>query len=276
MTQIDRRQFLARGAVAAAGLGFAVAAGGGAAGAVSARSTGGPVTSARDWWQLPIRSGRPWASGVTYWSYDSLNDYERQVALLDGGGGASRDGRTDTWEMLAGGPVRDPGTITRRSHLDWSEPGATNFGAVFDYLPPAAAWFCWVFPTVPETEAARGPLTGPDSVWRRVRRGDYDEHYRAMGARIRRNLDRKGVPLERFIGRPNHEMNQSNAYQVFPATRADYRAAMERTIDLLREGADYSLHMAHAPALGKRIGTYLDWCPSNCDVLSISYHPSNT
>jgi hypothetical protein len=269
--EVSRRQFLAGGTAAAAAAGLAMAAGP-AAWAGSAPAA--PAAVSGDWWKITPRSGRPWATGTTFWPASELDRYDQLVALSDGGGGGSKgdqDSRVQTWNQLAGGPPSEPDRIVAGSHLDWSSDTATNFGAQYHHLPANKAWLCWVFPTVP----AGSPLTGSDTVWHRVARGQYDAHYRAMGARIRKNLDARRIDPKWFLGRPNHEMNQSNIYQVNEGTRSIYRTAMTRTIDLIREGADHPLHMAHAPALGKDIGAYLSYCPDNVDVLSISYHPSN-
>jgi hypothetical protein len=266
--EVSRRQFLAGSAAAAAAVGAAMAAG------PSAWAAPAPAAVAGDWWKITPRSGRPWAAGTTFWNAEDLPRYDRLVAKSDGGGGGSKgDGnsRVSSWTELAGGPPSEPDRIVAGSHLDWSSESATNFGAQFHHLPPNVAWLCWVFPTVPVGSV----LTGDDSVWNQVARHKYDAYYRAMGARIRKNLDAAHIDPKWFLGRPNHEMNQSNIYRVDPDQRAIYRTAMDNTIDLIREGAGYPLHMAHAPALGKDIGPYLSYCPSEVDVLSISYHPSN-
>lgn len=271
MREMGRRSFLAGGAAVLATAGLAVA-GGTALGSTPAR----PRAAGGDWWRVPpIRSQRPWAAGTTFWNYDSLPQYDEKVALADGGGGGSHDGgRTSTWVATTGGDPDDPGTIATKSQLDWSNT-STNFGAVFNYLPPDSAWVCWVLRTVPEDPAERGPLTGSDTVWDEVNKGTYDKHYRAMGQRIAQNFAARGIPLERFLGRPNHEMNQSNPYQVFPQTAKAFQTAMDRTIDQIREGANHPLHFAFAPAVHDNIAPYQDWCPTECDVLSMSYHPSN-
>ncbi len=115
----------------------------------------------------------------------------------------------------------------------------------------------------------------PDT-WRRIANGEFDQYYVDMGARLARNHANAGRDLKHWFGRPNHEMNQSNTYQVIASNRLQYKAAMERAFNLMRKGANYPLRWCHAPAPTNWIGPFDDWIPDNCDALALSYHPAHT
>ena len=129
------------------------------------------------------RSGRPIAGGVTYWADQFLPNYERQVAFLDCGGGASHyDYRgVATWDLLIGGPKAAPDTIVPNSQLDVQRASSTNFGSVFDAIPDGKGWYVWVLSTVPTTNRTD---RGDPQVWRDVAAGRYDDEYQVMGSRI--------------------------------------------------------------------------------------------
>ena len=103
-----------------------------------------------------------------------------------------------------------------------------------------------------------------------------------MGKRIRKNiitpaLNPQDHPANRIICRMNHEMNQSNYYQVYPGTRLKYKAAMEQKIRCIKIGLGSfanDVKFMHAPAHGKDIGAYDSWVPSNCDCVGLSWHPA--
>ncbi len=219
--------------------------------------TATPITK---WWQKYNRSGRAWPGGGSYWSNDSYADYEKQVAYVDGCSGSSA-GKMADWAAVSG------------QQMDWTR--ATNFQPCWiHYKGIDKVMIVHVTVTIPDSEAVN---TRSGKVWQDIIDGKHDADYVKMGQRFAENFKAAGADLDRLVLRPNHEMNQSNTYQVWADTRMKYKAAMERTIDKIREGAKFHIKVFHAPAKTDRLSAdYGDWVPNNVDGVSISFHPGAT
>lgn len=237
------------------------------------------------WWKAQrLRSGKAWASGPSYWSAATKDDdnfikYEKEVALIDAiNGGLSAD-RSATMNLVTGGNNNlDNDTIQKNSLLDWTGEGHW----VRAWLKmPSGTWMVWELDTISED---RRTDTGSDTIWTDISSGKFDRAYTNMGRRIRKNfitpaLNPRGHLPGRLILRMNHEMNQSNSYQVFDSTTLKYKRAMERTIQKIRDGLGDmgdKVKFLHAPAHGSKLGSYDSWCPNNVDALAVSWHPNKT
>lgn len=247
-------------------------------------------TSSSWWKQLAYRSDNPdgWAQGYSY--FDAAWDlYQKQVSWPDGFGGGHFGGdkvRVATWTRVFGGDPSKPNTIDSTSQLAWI--GNTgSFCSPFNNLPVNTAWCCWVFNCIPlEDKTERADHGAP--VWNKIIDGDYDDGWKAMGVRIAKNFATRGISLNWFIGRMNHEMQQSNPYRIYEDTKLLYKAAAEQIYAKIREGAQWPLRFAHTPSKDRTyrtaaekkagipaqdFGTLESWCPNNADLISASYHP---
>jgi hypothetical protein len=125
--------------------------------------------------------------------------------------------------------------------------------------------------------------------------------YTNMGRRLAKmitdtgtgSMNPKGHQAKYIFARMNHENNQSNGHQVYgPLSGAtpergrlygqQYADAMDRAIGWIRDGMGTisanvrdNFHFMHAPARSGKLdlGKYATWCPTECDTLSVSYHP---
>lgn len=243
-----------------------------------------------DWWKQPIRSGRDWSSGTAYW-YDRTDDpipaatrfasEEGDVALIDSFSGSSKKqdrGNVSTWDRLIGGPINGS-LISIDTQFDWRPSTFFGMGNGLQWLPTGpsypdgSGWIFWVIQTIPASERTDG---GDSSIWDEIIAGTHDAKYLKFGERFVQKVATTGHPLKRFIIDANHEMNQSNPHQVYASTVAKYKAAMERTIDKIREGAGTHIRFCHRPAYrpdSTKIGTYASFAPDNADVYALSIHP---
>jgi hypothetical protein len=230
------------------------------------------------WWNLPRRSGRPWASGTANLSgtlaVDPNAGLEQTVAWNDAGMGSSRGGtnlRVETWDEVIGGAVGSPLNAVG-TQFQWDEP--PTFGLNFLRSPLGQVWLLWDMSLIPLDRATN---TGNATIWSEVAAGTHDPKYQAMGARIASAFAAKGHNLARFIGCPHVGMNAGGYYQVFPTTRLAYKAAMERAIAQLRIGANFpGLRFAHCPSAYPWIGNLAGWTPNNVDAIGLDYAPDNT
>jgi hypothetical protein len=242
--------------------------------AVDDRASGPAGRGLGGWWLRPgLPSGRAWAAGPGYFGGDHFAAYERQVAYPEAvtgqvgwrtRTGGRRVTRAETsWEQIIGGPVDQPRSRSQFSQLDWfsggAEAGGTMFANAFKRLTAAGrqdtAWLFLVVSMIPETHATEG---GNPAVWHEIAHGRYDDEYEVMGYRLGRNMTENGWSKDWLILRPNHEMNQSNVYRVYPDTRALYRAAMETAFQKLREGYGQRLRIVHSPGRRPVIGPFED------------------
>lgn len=230
------------------------------------------------WWEdWSRRSGRRWAAGPSYFER-SWPQYEDQVAYIDGfgqGNFGGNDDRLRTWDLCIGGPANQPNTILNRSQLDWSGT-ATGFNVQWNQHVPNKAWCCWVFDLIPYT--LRTDTGNRDRAWDEINAGDHDDKYVAVGKRIKKNFQARGVDMKFFLGRGFHEMQQSNYYQIFPSTKVKFASAYSRMIDKMREGAGYNLRFMWAPSRdkiwkGADFGRLDSWFPTGVDTISMSFHP---
>jgi hypothetical protein len=264
---------------------------------------GPPSTTATNWWNLPIRSGRRWAGGIAYWHHTDTThptayaDEEADVALIDSGTGSSKGadrGNVSTWTRLIGGAVGSALTSID-TQFDWRQNIDFGFGNVVHHLPTGSAypdgsgWLVWVIETIPASESTDGSseAAADSSIWDEIINGDHDTKYVEFGKRIVQKMAEVGHPLKRLILDANHEMNQSNHYRVWPGTRTKYTNAMTRTITKIRAGADQVqagagaiLKFMHRPAYRPdtgytKIGPYNSYIPDGIDILSLSMHPRN-
>ena len=222
-----------------------------------------------------VRSGRPIAGGPTYWHRD-YQAYEREVAFMDGFGGAcygTAHANIATWDKVTGGPLDQPGVIANGTQLSWlTAPG--SYCEPFRGHIPNTCWICWVGSSVPAH--SQGEQTGQEIV-----RGDHDRRYQVMAGRIMRLLDARGIDPDRFLFRLDHEMQQSNPCRVRAAWKKLYQAGMDRIIQVMRKKAKVDLHYAFAPSKDRiygierdDFGDLLTWMPELCDIISMSFHPN--
>lgn len=256
-------------------------------------------TSTKWWKPGTSRNGTTHWHGPSYWSAASSTDanfvkYEAQIALISAANGGMPETSVATMNTALGGvstgsPGSPNNTIATGSQLDWKS-GKGHWGRVWTKLP-GGIWTVWAMDTIGNDRRtdkwnsgtkANPVWHGPDpSVWQDMINGDFDQLIINFGARILANYtttanNPKNHLPERLIVRMNHEMNQSNKYQVFADTRAKYKSATERFIDKARIGLGEiatKVKFLHAPAHGPSIGAYSDWCPSNVDALAVSWHP---
>ena len=259
---------------------------------LSASTTLRDRTASVNWWQVAGRSARPDGrlSGVSYWAAaasaitSTFGKYEAQVALIDAfnGGRPHKEGQsTATMALTHGGPTGTVNsTITPGSQLDWSA-SRDHFTVGWRYFPPGT-WCIWAMDTIGWDRRTDG---GNHTIWQEIIDGQWDVSFANLGRRMKANIDSPtsnpmGHPANRLVLRMNHENNQSNAYEVVPASKLKYKAATERAITMMRQGlGDYGLDVKfmHAPAHGSnQLGDYLSWCPDNVDCISVSWHPSVT
>ena len=248
-----------------------------------------------NWWALPRRSGRAWASGVAYWmgadasaTNADITAEEADVALIDAGTGSSRargnysdpphTSNVANWDGVIGGALA-ASMDTTNTQMDWNPNVLYGIGDIIAQLPPSVAggsgWINWVVQTIPDS-ADTSSGTNP-AIWTAIVAGTHDEKYRKWGERIVQKMAAVGHPVSRLLIDLNREMNDpDNVYGILPADRGLYQAAMERTIEMMRLGAGQRLRFVHRPAWKHNIGPYADWVPGNIDVLSLSIHPDQS
>ena len=243
------------------------------------------------WWNLPKRSGRVATAGTAYWNDKSdtnlaspaLIAEENDVALIDAMAASSKGASkayVRTWAELLGGAVPGP-LIEIATQLDWRNETDFGFGHCISHPPKGGRWLFWVMQTVPTEESTDGGNNGgslpeASAIWNAIIAGTHDARYIAFGQRLAAKIDASGHPRHRFIVDANHEMNQTNPYRVYAQTRLLYKAAMERTIDKIREGAGFYVRFCHRPGYrtdGSAIGPYADFVPNNADIVALSLHP---
>ena len=247
-----------------------------------------PSGGGGNWWDFPARSGRlnGRRSGISYWGASgstftaNLALFENNVAPCDAWNGGNPDAADATMDMVTGGPnTTDNDTITSGSNLDWSG-SSSHWRAGWNNLPSGTIAI-WAANFISRDRRTDG---GDGSIWTDIIAGNFDRHYTNMGRRIKKNFDTpslnpRGHLPSRLLIRMNHENNQSNYYRVLAAQKTNYVNAMNRAIDKIRVGlGPYAndVKFMHAPAHGSEgidLGSYASWCPSNVDVLSVSWHP---
>lgn len=258
------------------------------------------------WWQLSTSRGNRAngrMSGPSYWGSSgssaatNFRIYENEVGYMDAfnGGISGKGGDFDkTMLMATGGPTDTINRmITDNSQLDWSR--STSHWTAGWRTAAKGCWCVWTCNFIGEDERTDRWNSGTDadpvwheadnSIWQDIIDGAWRKAYISMGQRISDNIDGlngsnpRGHEANRLLIRMFHENNQSNFYQVVPAFKLKYKEAMENVINWVREGlGDYSqdVKFAHAPAHGSKwdLGDYDSWAPSNCDIYSVSWHPT--
>lgn len=256
---------------------------------VTLSATGG------NWWQMPIRSGRPWASGVAYWmglddsaTNPDITAEEADVALIDAGTGTSRARGTYSsppytsnvgdWNGVIGGAV-SAAMVTTNTQMDTNPNVLFGIGDIIAQLPTGVAggsgWIDWVLQTTPDSLDTNNGAN--ETAWDQIIAGDHDAKYRKLGERLVAKATAVGHPIGRFLFDLNREMNDpDNVYGIRPGSRLKYKQAIERTIDKMREGAGVHLRFLHRPAWKHNIGDLTAWTPNNIDVIALSIHPDNS
>jgi hypothetical protein len=232
------------------------------------------------WWlRNDWINGRPWCSGPGY-DGGNLANFESEVsysAAITGQVG-SHAGSAGTVDEMIGGPVSQGSGSSwspmSGSQMSWTE----TFGDSLRYLSGKGrenTAYCYaVMSTCPDSHRTDG--SNRTGWWDACVRGTYDTHFSVMGARIKKRMNQFGWDEKYFIARFNHEMNQSNTYQVFSSTRSVYRAAMERISEKMREGFGSRMKICHSPGRNDNIGAFDDWVPQSAnggvDVIGLSLH----
>jgi hypothetical protein len=254
------------------------------------------------WWHytdLPSQRAGRRRAGLSYSiNATNLDRYNREVGWADGWNGQhllKDDPNQESVRAITGGPWVDGidnNVIETGSYLDWS--GSTNWTTGFKTMPLYAIG-SWTMNTQPWNRSLSETL-GTDPDWyQEVLDGDYDQAYRNMGLRLKRifdapvgsTLNPMGRGAGRIFFRLNHENNQTNPFAVIPSTKTAYKNATDRIIGLIKGGLgpihgsddpNVGLHFMHAPGHSSQqdLGDVLSWCPTKCDTLSVSWHPSGT
>lgn len=228
------------------------------------------------------------------------------------------------WEAVWGGSeTQSYSNLTNAtdSQTDWSGKFSDNLDLLEDGSGRPYGFMCAVFSMIPVTETSEVKAGGDVQVWKDIANGEsgsrnYDEGFKRFGKRLGLNLINvrhwtKEDCDKFFVLRPNHEMNQSNIYQVYDDTKFWYKAAMERAFTQMRKGFSDAtggarLRIVHSPARAARLKTaannmsfmdYAEWVPvqgpmqvpraenyysvgthnnnGGVDMLTLSYHPAD-
>lgn len=230
------------------------------------------------WWIRARTAQRDWPAGP---GYVPVSEWVSKIGRLDAMTQRSKaPSRTDL-DGVTGGPKTD--SLTNPSLEGGSQMDRNNaFWKNVAAITPDSAFIVPVIEMVPEIYTTQAKAGGSPAYWDRCIRGDYDADFARMGARYKKMMQVifGWTDMDRLVLRPNHEMNQSNIYQVYPDTRMQYRAAMERMLEKMRDGAGWRIRVVHSPARNLRIAAnYADWVPQSADggvdCLTLSYHPGN-
>jgi hypothetical protein len=203
--------------------------------------TGDPV---KPWWRIPggNRSGKLWnrGPGLTF----AASAWTPTMGALDVTTGASHRNESTMNEVI-GGPISanladydDFSKIQNGSQPYW--PGTTMDNAAQSAVS-GKTWLIWVMDTNPTGgpfDTSSGPGNNTYATW--ANPGVHDDWWYAMGRRTRATMLHYGLKPWQLMLRINHEMVQSNNYQIYYATGPDYAKAIGRFIDGFRKG--YSAH----------------------------------
>lgn len=236
------------------------------------------------WWIRARTAQRDWPAGC---GYVPVSEWVSKIGRLDAMTQRSKaPSRTDL-DGVTGGPKTD--SLTNPSLEGGSQMDRNNaFWRNVAAITPDSAFIVPVIEMVPEVYHT-GPITvdhvkipGTPAYWERCIRGDYDADFARMGARYKKMMQVifGWTDMDRLVLRPNHEMNQSNIYQIYnDETRFLYRYAMERMLEKMRDGAGWRIRVVHSPARNFRLGAYADWVPQSADggvdCLTLSWHPGD-
>ena len=246
-----------------------------------------------NWFDLPNRSGRAFASGPANWWRDNTQyaAEEADVALLDAGMGSSTTDEpnndaqqrkfTQTWDSVIGGTV-DGILDSTNTQFEWNVGGGFGFGNLVNYLPDGAGWLIWVVTLLPESIYGF-PLPESTTAWNDFIAGTHDTRMRQFGRNLVRRLDLTGHPLTRLILNPHRELNKGDTpFKIYPSNRDQYKQAMERAFAQIRTGANdiragagREFHICHRPAYRGNIGPLASYCPDNVDCVGLSWHPGD-
>jgi hypothetical protein len=240
------------------------------------------------------RSGKLWNNGpgltwpptaVTTW----VNAVGHQPDVLTGGAQRSNTTGIPNFNALAGGPLGTNASydnfaaIQNQSQLDWA---GTNAGNAADLCVKDKTWLVWVMDTVPADPAWR-VNAATDNTWQKLASSNLnmDDYYYAMGRRAYAVVTHYGLSPWQLMLRINHEMNQSNEYQVFEPQAADYATAMDRFITAFQSGYGANngdkARMIFSPSRHFQIGPlkgFFTFDPvtkkTPYDVVDVSAHPA--
>lgn len=231
---------------------------------------------------LPYRSGHPWARGPSY--FNDWTIYEDNCGYIDAFNGSNYGSNQDniaTWEAMAGGPKGNPSSFLNTSQMNWTNNN--RFPKPWKEHTANRCWCCFTCSTVPKLASTMASTAAHNKVWTDINAGIFDQYYKDFGARIRINCAARGISMSWLLLRFNHENDQSNTWQVFSDAKPNYKSAMERTHDLVREGADFHLRCMFCPGPNKKAandtaskGALESWCPTNIDAISMSFHTTAT
>jgi hypothetical protein len=254
---------------------------------------GDPGDPVSPWWKIPggNRSGKLWnrGPGLTF----ATSAWTPKMGAYDVTTGASH--RTaGTMNEIIGGPVSgtlssydNVANIQNGSQLDWA---GTTMDSAANTAVRGKTWLIWV----PDTNPTGGPYdTGghnpSTTVWSTwASPGVHDDWWYAMGRRARAVMLSYGLEPWQLMLRINHEMNQSNNYQMYYGCGPDYAKAMGRFMTGFRAG--YTAHSADDyPRMIFSPSRHLDCGPlerfftcdpvaltTPYDLVDVSAHPSGT
>jgi hypothetical protein len=208
---------------------------------------------------------------------------------------------------LAGNQTEND-TIGDRSQLAWNTRQSNNWYDIWRTAEPGTCLSLsmdMIGDDVGPGEGGRSPQSNAiwDEIYNATGTNVLRLGYRNFGRRVAKNFavnNPKGHHPKHMFMRMLHENNQTNVYQVYGPTSsasatngttfgAKYKRAMDRAIGWIKEGmvaydatqgllCANNIHWMHAPARGDKLkmGQYssLNWVPDQCDILSVSYHPT--
>mgnify|MGYP003418398571 FL=1 len=183
------------------------------------------------------RSGLPWATGVLGTTPTGMVSYEKWIGYKSDVYGTFTDKDPDTWEDLRGG----------------SNPSSTVFQGVLSVNKfreaiasvPKDTPVIISYPMIPKSHSnvdCKNP-----AVWDQFARGDFDQHYRILGQKLKGLADSYDRDVKDFVLRLGWEMNGEWYHWSVCEKVPEFKTSWKRAISAIREGAP---------------GIKVDWSPS--------------
>lgn len=208
------------------------------------------------------------------------------TGLPDGWTGGRPNSADATMATITGGSYATANNvIAANSALDWSNPEC-HWTQGWHTLP-AGSIAVWAVNLWGADRHTWSPSSNDYTILDEIIAGTWDVAYANMAKRIVKNYDTpslnpRGHLPKHLLLRMIHEWNQSNYYAVLGATGvAKLKTAMTRVINVMKANfGAYANDIKFMWSPAHRSDTaaanvYLDACPDNIDVVSVSWHPTN-